>query len=279
VTFTAPANGASGTFPGSVKTAPAATDASGIATAPAFTANGTVGSYNVTASVAGVGTPASFSLTNTTVQAGIHLVQQAAINQTSGTTAIVMLGQSPAAGGFLICASGNYPANVTIAGMSGGGVTWARVNGSNANRNAEIWAGGNSTGSGTAINLTYTGAASGSGFVVNCSEWSGIANSGYNDVSAGSSGTSANPSAGSVSSSNANDLVLGMVRGGYPAGGGVFGTPAGGFTALNSARTDWAFAAAYAIVSATGSYSTNWQTNPSTLNVFDGVIAAFKALP
>jgi len=65
VTFTAPASGASGTFPGNVTTANASTDASGVATAPAFTANGTAGGpYNVVASLAGGSPFADFSLTN-----------------------------------------------------------------------------------------------------------------------------------------------------------------------------------------------------------------------
>jgi len=65
VTFTAPASGASGTFPGNVKTANASTDPSGIATAPVFTANGTAGGpYNVVASIAGGSPSANFSLTN-----------------------------------------------------------------------------------------------------------------------------------------------------------------------------------------------------------------------
>lgn len=64
VTFAAPANGAGGTFAGGVKTA--VTDAAGKATSAVFTANGTVGSYTVTASVAGVAATASFSLNNTT---------------------------------------------------------------------------------------------------------------------------------------------------------------------------------------------------------------------
>ena len=38
-----------------------------MATAPALTANGTIGSYTVTAAAPGVATPASFSLTNTAV--------------------------------------------------------------------------------------------------------------------------------------------------------------------------------------------------------------------
>ncbi len=66
VTFTAPANGASGRF--SVSGSPAhvtvKTNAAGLATAPAFVANKVAGSYTVTASVAGFGTLASFTETN-----------------------------------------------------------------------------------------------------------------------------------------------------------------------------------------------------------------------
>jgi hypothetical protein len=64
VTFTAPAGGASGTFPGGVLVVTANTDVNGIATAPTFTANGTVGSYSVLATTAGVATPATFNLVN-----------------------------------------------------------------------------------------------------------------------------------------------------------------------------------------------------------------------
>jgi hypothetical protein len=64
VTFTAPASGASARFSGSA-TATAVTDSSGVAQAPALTANGTTGSYAVTASVSGVAGTAAFALTNT----------------------------------------------------------------------------------------------------------------------------------------------------------------------------------------------------------------------
>jgi len=63
VTFTAPGSGASGTFAGGVITA--VTDASGTATSAVFTANGTKGSYSVTASVSGLAATATFTLTNT----------------------------------------------------------------------------------------------------------------------------------------------------------------------------------------------------------------------
>ena len=63
VTFTVhpSAGGASGTFPSSNT---ATTNASGQASVP-FTANGTAGSYTVTATAPGVAAPATFSLTNT----------------------------------------------------------------------------------------------------------------------------------------------------------------------------------------------------------------------
>lgn len=63
VRFSKPATGASGTFAGGVDTV--RTNALGVATAPVFTANTIAGSYTDTASVAGVATPALFSLTNT----------------------------------------------------------------------------------------------------------------------------------------------------------------------------------------------------------------------
>ncbi|MFL6334170.1 MAG: Ig-like domain repeat protein [Pyrinomonadaceae bacterium] len=72
VTFKAPSSGASGTFANGTTTTTANTDASGVATASAFTANGTPGSYNVTASAGGVTLSTSFSLTNTKLDQTIN---------------------------------------------------------------------------------------------------------------------------------------------------------------------------------------------------------------
>ena len=66
VTFAAPSSGSSATFSGSAS-AVAVTGSNGVATAPALTANGQAGAYVVTASVAGAGTSATYSLTNTPV--------------------------------------------------------------------------------------------------------------------------------------------------------------------------------------------------------------------
>jgi len=67
VTFSAPASGPSGTFADSgTRTTTAATAEIGIATAAAFTANNSRGTYTVTATVGGVITPATFLLNNVT---------------------------------------------------------------------------------------------------------------------------------------------------------------------------------------------------------------------
>jgi CSLREA domain-containing protein len=65
VTFTAPISGPSGTFQGTgTNTATATTDINGVATAPLFTANGTLGPYSVAASISSNLPAALFTLTN-----------------------------------------------------------------------------------------------------------------------------------------------------------------------------------------------------------------------
>jgi hypothetical protein len=65
VTFSAPTHGASGVFAGAGTTAVVLTNSDGVASAPYFCANDHMGGYVVTASVAGVSTPATFALVNT----------------------------------------------------------------------------------------------------------------------------------------------------------------------------------------------------------------------
>lgn len=64
VQFSVPMTGPSGSFSGGVSSVLIVTDASGVATAPPFTANGVLGQYAVIASAAGITSPAVFSLTN-----------------------------------------------------------------------------------------------------------------------------------------------------------------------------------------------------------------------
>jgi hypothetical protein len=78
VTFEVPATGPSGTFAGGVNTA--TTNASGVATSAAFTANGSVGTYTVTATVASGAEPANFILTNTAINYSFYLSGLEALN-------------------------------------------------------------------------------------------------------------------------------------------------------------------------------------------------------
>jgi hypothetical protein len=90
VTFTVPASGASASF-GGLTSVTASTNSSGVATAPALTANGQPGTYTVTASAPGVATLANFSLTNISGTPGSITAtggssQSAAVNTAFGTT-------------------------------------------------------------------------------------------------------------------------------------------------------------------------------------------------
>ena len=114
VTFTAPAGGASGTFAGSVNTA--TTDATGVATAPAFTANATGGAFAVTANVTpALGTPATFNLTN--ISFTLALASPGTVQVTGGTPANVQLNLTITPAGSLLPAAVNYtcmvPAELT----------------------------------------------------------------------------------------------------------------------------------------------------------------------
>ncbi|MGD0568124.1 MAG: hypothetical protein ABSA78_06940 [Candidatus Sulfotelmatobacter sp.] len=73
VTFNAPTSGAGGTFgsAGGNVYATETTNSMGVATAPNFYANGTVGTYNVVASTGGTNSTATFALSNTLVPAPV----------------------------------------------------------------------------------------------------------------------------------------------------------------------------------------------------------------
>jgi CSLREA domain-containing protein len=97
VTFTAPASGPSGTFASS---ATVNTDASGVATAPVFTANGISNNqtpYNVTASLAGGVGSTNFSLTNLkgnqTITVNTHAPATASYNSSFTVAATASSGQ------------------------------------------------------------------------------------------------------------------------------------------------------------------------------------------
>jgi hypothetical protein len=99
VIFTAPSTGASGTFPGSSLTATSITDANGFATAPAFTANVILGSYNVVATTTGVATSANFALSNATVPCVLTCPANISVNNTTGQCGAIVNYSAPTSSG------------------------------------------------------------------------------------------------------------------------------------------------------------------------------------
>ncbi|MFL6209512.1 MAG: beta strand repeat-containing protein, partial [Pyrinomonadaceae bacterium] len=115
VTFTAPASGASGTFPGSMTSATVITDAGGIATAPVFTANSMPGNYTVTAQTSpAVAMPASFDLTNAALPS-FSIDDVTHMEGNSGTTMFVFTITKTGAGAASVEFT-NVDGSATVAG-------------------------------------------------------------------------------------------------------------------------------------------------------------------
>ncbi len=111
VLFTAPSSGPSGTFSSGAATTTAMTGANGIAIAEAFRANGQAGGpYVVTATVAGVTSTASFTLTNTP---GGQTIQFAPLSGQSLSTGSVTVAATASSG--LPVSFSAAPAGVCVA--------------------------------------------------------------------------------------------------------------------------------------------------------------------
>lgn len=160
VTFTPPGSGASATFAGGVNTA--VTNGSGQATSAALTANATAGTYNVTASVVGLGSTVSFTLTNNSVGSGPGLPSNPSPADTAtGVAATASVSWTAALGAtsydvyFSTAASPTFVANVTATSYNPGplslGTTyfWKIVpkNGFGSNTASAVWRFTTTTGS------------------------------------------------------------------------------------------------------------------------------------
>ncbi|MEO7047889.1 MAG: HYR domain-containing protein, partial [Ferruginibacter sp.] len=129
VTFTAPATGASGTFPAASLTATGVTDGNGLATATAFTANATLGTYNVVATATGIVTGANFALTNANAPCVLTCPANVSVNATAGQCGALV--NYPAATSTGTCgtitstpASGSFfPVGTTTVNVVSGGST------------------------------------------------------------------------------------------------------------------------------------------------------------
>ncbi len=141
VAFAPPGTGASGTFTGSPTVT---TSSTGLATAPTFTANATAGAYTVTATATGVAAPASFSLTNT-ASAPIAADVTTSTDRSAKGKTIVSPSFTTASTNELLLAfisadASSSGTNVSVSGVTGGGLTWVLVTRTNTQRGtAEIW--------------------------------------------------------------------------------------------------------------------------------------------
>ncbi len=215
VTFTAPTSGASGSFAGGLNTA--TTNGSGVAASAAFTANATAGGpYNVTASVAGVATPASFSLTNLPgAAAPIAFVQSNSVTPQSPQTTVTVNYTGAQTAGNL---------NVVVVGWNDSTATVVSVTDSKGNSYAlaapPVVQGGTATqaiyyardifsaaaGANT-VTVTFSSAARFPD--IRIAEYSGIDPASPLDQSVGAQGNSATSNSGAVTTTSANELLIG----------------------------------------------------------------------
>jgi len=257
VTFTAPANGASGTFAGGVNTA--TTNASGVATAAVFTANGTAGGpYTVTATATGVSGSANFSLTNlgnppASIVASGGTPQSATIN-TAFTAQLQVT----------VTDSGNNPVNgVTVTftapggGASGtfaGGVNTATTNASGVATSAVFTA--NSTAGSYNVTATVSGVASPANFSL----------TNLTGAAASITATAGTPQSTTVNTAFATQLQATVKdAGGNPVngvtvtftvpGGGASGTFAGGVNTATTNASGVAIAAVFTANTTAGAYA------------------------
>jgi len=167
VTFTAPVSGATGTFPGNLTTTTAITDATfGVATSPIFTANNTVGSYQVVASINPSAT-VNFNLSNVapeivtnTNDSGPGSLRQVLSDAPDGATVNFQAGLS----GTITLTSGQLPINNSVS-IPGPGARTLTVNGNAASRVFQINASGNVSISG--LTITNGKATNGAGIQIN----------------------------------------------------------------------------------------------------------------
>jgi hypothetical protein len=256
VTFTAPAVGASATFGGS-PTATAVTNASGIATAPALTANSQTGSYAVTAAAAGIGTPAGFALTNTAVPAiNTMLVQQAAGSNTGNNrnTLTVTLGSAPGSGNVLILFFDQVGASQTITAITG--ATWTRIaqNYTGNIGDSEIWVGTSPTSSTVTIAGTNYFGTFQPGYAI-VGEFTGIGTT-LDGAPLNTSGGVWPVTTGSLTTVNPGDLLITSAL--SYSGGGAQATVGNPWTLFTPPGGMYSLAAAYRIVSEAGSYAATW---------------------
>jgi hypothetical protein len=196
---------------------------------------------------------------------------------TSGTSVSLGYATDFAAGDFLWCAVAWNPSTVTATVSDSRNGAWTAVGspqtgaGALANYRLQMFyrensaaAAGNRT-----VTATFSASANPRGIVI--AEFSGVATSASLDTSAYQSVNSNGITAPSITTTNANDVLIAAALAGV---GIVSPYVGGGYTAL---ATQWGsnHAAEYQVVSAAGAYTPNFVESQTQDNVVG--IAAFKA--
>ncbi|QBB69241.1 hypothetical protein ELE36_01960 [Pseudolysobacter antarcticus] len=166
VTFSAPNSGASGTFPGASLTAIANTNGIGVASSPVFTANATLGTYVVTASISGPAAPVSYNLSNVAPlivtnlnDSGPGSLRQTLIDVGSGGGVAFQIGLT----GTITLTTGQLAINKSVS-IFGPGARVITVSGNNA---ARVFTIGAATVSISGLTVSNGSAASGAGIQIN----------------------------------------------------------------------------------------------------------------
>lgn len=195
----------------------------------------------------------------------IAFVRQA-VNATTASTTCAVTITAPTAGNCLVACI--YSDSGLVSGISGGGVTWAKLKAGNfASFSAEIWYGLNSSGSGTTV--TVTNAVSGVN-CVNVSEFSGIKTSGAADAStAASNGPAANPSVGPITAAAGPCLYIASLSLNQ---NGTTG-PGDGFTALTDAASSFKHAlGCYRIDTSPAAATPSWTQGSGSYDMAVGAL-------
>src|SRR5208283_2914193 len=106
---------------------------------------------------------------------------------------------------------------------------------------------------------------------MNCQEWSGVATASPLDQGTQQDGTTANPTAGSVTTGSGGELILGALENVSNAGAGS------GFTLINDTATSW-LATEYEIQGSAGTVGGTWTAAANGYG-WTAEVATFRAGP
>jgi len=177
---------------------------------------------------------------------------------------------------LLIMVGGN-DANTLNTPTGGGVTTWSKATASDVNANCEIWYGVVTTASSAGVTITISSTTGNAH--MNLTEWSGL--NGTLDTAAAQGNTTSTASAPSITTTNANDLLIfgAAFFTGNTAGPPTAGGTSGSWEAMNSTagtgnndvQSSW-----YQVVSATGTYNPTSVVAPTPSSGTDAAIAAFE---